>query len=86
MLAIILITFVDLFVAIFEVLLVLRVVLSYFVKPGNGFYAGLISLTEPLLAPLRRFLPAIAGADLAPLVMFFVLQVVQYFVHSLFGA
>jgi YggT family protein len=35
------------------------------------------SLTEPVLAPLRRVLPPIGGLDLSPMVLLVVLRVVR---------
>jgi YggT family protein len=35
------------------------------------------SLNEPLLRPVRRFIPAIAGLDLSPLFVILALQVVS---------
>ncbi|MBA5778500.1 YggT family protein [Stappia sp. F7233] len=43
------------------------------VNPRNQFVAmigqALYSLTEPLLRPIRRFLPAMGGLDLSPIVL-----------------
>jgi len=79
-------TFVDLFVLVFNVILIARVVMSYFVNQANGFYLMTVNLTEPLLVPVRRLLPQTPGLDLAPLVTFFLLQGLQYLVHLLIGA
>ncbi len=37
-------------------------------------------LTEPLLRPIRRFLPDLGGIDISPIILLFALQAVQYFV------
>ena len=53
----------------------LRVILSW-VSPG-GYHpiaAILISLTEPLIRPVRRLIPPIGGLDLAPLFVLIGLQ------------
>jgi YggT family protein len=85
MLEAVFVTFVDLFVMVFYVLLIVRVVMSYFASPSNQLYTVLVSLTEPLLAPLRKVIPATPGVDLAPLVAFLVLQVVQITLHEALG-
>jgi len=36
-------------------------------------------MTEPLLAPIRRRLPAVNGVDLSPLVLILVIIFLQYF-------
>lgn len=79
-------TFVDLFVRVFSLILLARVILSYFMTPGNAFYDGLVNVTEPVLAPVRKLLPAMGGLDLAPLVTFFLLQGVQILLHSVVGS
>jgi YggT family protein len=40
----------------------------------------LARLTEPLLEPIRRFLPSISGLDLSPLVLLIGLSFLRYFV------
>lgn len=83
MIRLITLTFIDLFVLVFNALLVLRIVLSYLVEPTNGLYVRLIALTEPILLPLRKILPKLPGADFAPLAAFFLLQGLQLLIHHL---
>ncbi len=80
-----LVNFVDLFVLVFNVLLIARIVASYLANPQGGFYRALAGVTEPVLAPVRQFLPPLGGLDLAPLAVFFLLQALQYGVHGLTG-
>ncbi len=40
------------------------------------------ALTEPLLAPIRRVLPAMGGLDFSPMVLLFAIQLLRRF---LFG-
>lgn len=44
-------------------------------QPGSPMYGLLGRLTEPLLAPLRRIIPAIGGVDLSALVLLLLLQI-----------
>lgn len=83
MILLVFVTFVDLFVTVFSVLLVTRIIMSYLASPDNGFYQTLVSMTEPLLEPVRRGLPSMAGLDLSPLVTYLLLQGVQWLVHYL---
>ncbi|MDB5178101.1 MAG: hypothetical protein JWN01_44 [Patescibacteria group bacterium] len=85
MIGLVVLTFVDLFVPVFNMLLIVRVVMSYFAGPENRFFAWLMSITEPVLAPVRRVIPATPGIDLAPLAVFFLLQGVRYAAHWLIG-
>ena len=79
----VLLEFVYLFVRVFYVLLLTRVVLSWFASPDNQLYGWVAGLTEPVLAPIRRLLPAQTGLDLSPLVAFVVLQLIETGVRSL---
>jgi YggT family protein len=44
-------------------------------QPGSPMYGMLGRLAEPLLAPLRRFIPAVGGVDLSALVLLLLLQI-----------
>ena len=44
-------------------------------QPGSPMYGLLGRLAEPLLAPLRRVIPAIGGVDLSALVLLLLLQI-----------
>ena len=65
------------------VILIVHVVLSWLfafdiVSPRNGFVGPVFEfttrLTNPLLRPLRRIIPPIAGVDLSVLVLLLLLQ------------
>jgi YggT family protein len=62
-----------------------RVILSYFpLSPGSalvGVYSLLYSVTEPVLAPVRRILPSFGGWDLSPLIVIFGIQIIASRVH-----
>lgn len=85
MIVLVVLAFIDLFVTVFNILLITRVISSYVVKPGSRFYAWIVGITEPVLAPVRQVLPQTPGLDLAPLVTFFLLQGVQFAAHKLTG-
>lgn len=55
--------------------LVLGYALLSWVQPGSPAYALLGRLTEPLLVPLRRLIPAVGGVDLSALALMLVLQI-----------
>jgi uncharacterized protein YggT (Ycf19 family) len=77
--------FVTLFVFIFNVMLVARVLLSYFAGPSNRLYAFLIGMTEPILSPVRQVLPQPPGVDFAPLATFLLLEGIQWLVVHFVG-
>jgi YggT family protein len=63
-----------------------RAVTSWFPPPRAGTPFAFITqilrdLTEPLLQPLRRVIPAAGMFDLSFMVLFFILLILQSFVH-----
>ncbi|MBK9181229.1 MAG: YggT family protein [Acidimicrobiales bacterium] len=61
-----------------------RIILSWFPVSGQGVFASvyqfLVTITEPLLGPIRRVLPPIGiggmGLDLSPIIAVLLLQLV----------
>jgi YggT family protein len=57
------------------------VLISWVDPAGSGRIARiLIEMSEPILGPVRRVLPSIAGIDFAPLVVMVLLQALRSFV------
>jgi YggT family protein len=56
-------------------ILVIGFAILSWVQPGSPAYSLLGRLTEPLLAPLRRFIPSIGGIDLSAIVLILALQI-----------
>jgi YggT family protein len=83
---ILVLTFIELFVAVFNLLIIVRIVMSYVARPANQFYSGVVGITEPLLDPVRRLLPGTPGMDMAPLVVFFLLEGLQYLAGKFLGS
>ena len=69
------------FLGIYLLVLVARAILSWFpLSPGSAIApvaSFLFTVTEPVLAPLRRVIPAVGGFDLSFIILFIVIQVVQ---------
>jgi YggT family protein len=61
---------------IFSLLIIIRAVLSWMrLPPRNTLVQILITLTEPILAPIRKVIPPIGGSiDISPLVAIVILQ------------
>ncbi len=67
-------SFVGILVSLLWVLVMGRVLISWVDPTGRGQVASwLFQLTEPLLAPIRRLVPAAGGLDFSPLVLLLVL-------------
>ena len=57
----------------FIIVLIIRVIFSWVSPfPTNPFSRLAFMVTEPVLAPVRRWVPPISGIDLSPLVVWLV--------------
>ncbi|MBI3914370.1 MAG: YggT family protein [Chloroflexi bacterium] len=79
-------TFFDLLFNIFIFAIIGRALLSWF--PIDRYNNPLVNLldqvTEPILAPLRRFIPPLGGMmDITPIVAIIILQVLQSLVQRI---
>ena len=70
-----------LFIKVFFFALIISVILSW-VAPRSQNPAALLvyQLSEPVLAPIRRFLPALGGLDLSPIFAFIALNLLDMLV------
>ncbi|MFK7912397.1 MAG: YggT family protein [Pseudomonadales bacterium] len=76
-------------------LLVLRIfywsiligIIASFIAPQNDHPLLLLiyQITEPLLAPARKLLPAMGGLDFSPIIVFLILGVIERILPSLFS-
>jgi len=73
----VLVNFIRLLVTVLWFLLIARVVLSW-TNPtgGGGLTAFIYQVTEPILAPIRRVMPATSGVDWSPLIAMLLLGVI----------
>jgi len=64
---------------LYSLVLLARVVASWIpgLGPRQPVMQLLLTLTEPVLAPLRRLLPPVGGLDVSPLVAFLLLELVR---------
>ena len=62
-------------------LLVVSIVVSW-LRVDDATVYWLQSLVEPLLRPVRRFLPTVAGLDLSPMVVILLIKVLEMVLHG----
>jgi YggT family protein len=73
----VLVNFIQLLATVLWFLLIARVVLSWTnPRGGGGLVAFVYQATEPILAPIRRVLPATGGIDWSPLIAMLILGVI----------
>ena len=71
----------SLFLKIFFFAMIISVILSWVAPGSTSPGAELVNqITEPALAPFRRFLPSMGGLDISPILAFMVIQLIQSFV------
>jgi YggT family protein len=62
----------------------IRVIFSWIrMDPNNQVAIFLQEITEPILAPIRRFMPRLGMLDLTPMVAIFILYMIIRFVSRL---
>lgn len=69
---------IDLIFRAIDLLILLRVLFSWVnLGPGNDLVRMVYQLTEPILAPLRRYIPSFGGLDITPMVALMLLELVK---------
>ena len=71
-------------VALFWVMII-RAILSWVSQGRHPIEYIMAQLTEPLLAPIRRFIPAMGGLDLSMIVAFVALSFLNLLMGDIFG-
>ncbi|WP_100656623.1 YggT family protein [Alteromonas flava] len=66
-------------------ILILRAILSWISQGNNPIEYVTMQLTEPFLAPIRRFIPPMGGLDLSVLVAIIGLQFIRILLGDIFG-
>lgn len=74
----------DLLFLALQLLILARVIMSWVAPhPTNPLLRFVIEVTEPILAPFQRLIPAIGGFDFSPIAALIALQLLQNLAHQL---
>jgi len=82
---------IQLYIVIIFVMVIMSWLLSFnVINRGNQFVDGIwrtcLSLTEPVLGRVRKFMPNLGGIDLSPIVLLIGLNALQIFANAyIFG-
>ncbi|HYF64632.1 MAG TPA: YggT family protein [Herpetosiphonaceae bacterium] len=78
-----LINFLSILIPILEIAIFGRVIMSW-IDPGGQYTISRIirEITEPVIGPIRRLIPAVGMFDLSPLIALLLLSVLQQVVTS----
>ncbi len=70
--------FVGQIIGLYKIVLLVRIILTWIPhNPQNPAAIFLYKVTEPVLEPVRRIIPAIGGIDISPIIVFFGLGFIQ---------
>ncbi len=70
--------FVGQIIGLYKIVLLVRIILTWIPhNPQNPAATFLYKITEPVLEPVRRIIPAIGGIDISPIIVFFGLGFIQ---------
>jgi len=58
-------------------LVIVKVILSYFMDPYHTVRQTIDNLVEPLLAPIRRVVPLVGMFDFSPLILIILVQILS---------
>lgn len=68
---------------VYKWLVATRCIISFFPhNPNQSVIKFIYDVTEPLMAPLRRLLPAAGGVDFSPILMFVAIHFVERLIRA----
>jgi YggT family protein len=75
---------IDIALQLFVILIFARAIISWFrISPYNPIVQVLHTMTEPVLAPIRRLMPQGMMMDFSPLIVIIVIAVLRQFLRAL---
>ena len=69
---------VDIISTVLTIIILIRVLVSWYAGPKNAIYRFFDWLTRPFLAPLRRIIPRVGRLDFSPLVAIVIIQLINF--------
>uniref|UniRef100_A0A7V4JPA2 YggT family protein n=1 Tax=Thermodesulfobacterium geofontis TaxID=1295609 RepID=A0A7V4JPA2_9BACT len=75
---------IDLLLTIYIWIIIARAIISWVnPSPYHPLVRFLYRVTEPVLAPIRKIIPPIGGIDISPIIVIFIIFVIQNLLHRL---
>jgi len=81
-----LIVLVRVAVNIFSLLVIAKVMLSYFLSPYHPIRQTIDQIVEPLLAPIRNRMPMIGMFDFSPIVLLVGIQIIEFLLITILSS
>ncbi len=74
---------VRLIARVLVLVIIADVIVSYFLSPYHKIRMTLDRIVQPMLSPIRRYLPSMGGIDFSPIVLLFAIQIIEYVIIRL---
>lgn len=78
-----LVQIINLLASLITILVIVQVLLSYIMSPFHPVRSAIDGLVNPMLAPIRRYLPPVGMIDFSPLVLIVIVQIIARALSSL---
>jgi len=76
-------TIIDVIRQTIYLLVLLKVILSYFMDPYHPFRQSIDRLIDPLLKPIRQVIPTVGRFDFSPILLIIIVEVIAMVIISL---
>jgi YggT family protein len=81
------ISFIHILATVLVIAIIIRALMSWIMpQDGSGLTRVLLDITEPILAPIRRVLPPVAGIDFSPILAMILVQLVSQLATQLLAS
>jgi YggT family protein len=77
-----LIYFINLLAQVITILVIAKVILSYFMPPYHPIRETVDRMVNPMLEPIRRVMPSTGMIDFSPLILLVLMQLLRRFLVS----
>lgn len=64
-------------------LVIVSVILSWFMSPYHPLREALDRLVDPMLMPIRRFVPPLGGLDFSPMILILLIELVAWLLNTI---
>jgi YggT family protein len=79
----ILVEFIHITARVLALVVLVDIILSYFVSPFNPVRLVMDRIVEPMLAPIRRFVPTMGMIDFSPIILIILIQVLDILLSTI---
>ncbi len=81
-----LIYLIDIIIRLLVLLVIVHVFLTYFLSPFHPVRQWIDRIVEPLLTPIRRYIPVTGMFDFSPLILIILIQILGAVLKSVLNA